>query len=57
MAGKPVDETIVTLSKHMEPGDVIVDGGNKWFQNTLRCGETLSTKGIHFIGMGNQEEK
>jgi len=52
MAGKPVDETIATLSKYMEPGDVIVDGGNEWFQNTLRRGETLSAKGIHFIGMG-----
>jgi len=52
MAGKPVDDTIATLSEHLEEGDVIVDGGNEWFKNTLRRGETLAAKGIHFIGMG-----
>lgn len=52
MAGKPVDDTIAALSEYLDKGDVIVDGGNEWFQNTLRRGETLSAKGIHFIGMG-----
>jgi len=52
MAGKPVDETIANLSKHMEKGDVIVDGGNEWFHNTLRRGKELEPKGIHFVGMG-----
>ena len=36
----------------MEPGDVIIDGGNEWFQNTLRRGRELEPKGIHFVGMG-----
>ena len=35
-AGKPVDDTIANLSAHMEEGDLIVDGGNEWFPNTLR---------------------
>lgn len=52
MAGKPVDETIAQLSKYMEPGDVIVDGGNEWFHNTLRRAKELEPKKIHFIGMG-----
>jgi len=52
MAGKPVDETIAKLSEYMEEGDVIVDGGNEWFQNTLRRSKELESKGIHFIGMG-----
>lgn len=52
MAGKPVDDTIAQLSQYMEEGDVIVDGGNEWFHNTLRRGEELKAKGIHFIGMG-----
>ena len=52
MAGKPVDETIALLTQYMEEGDVIVDGGNEWFQNTLRRSKELEVKGIHFVGMG-----
>mmetsp|Transcript_20659 Transcript_20659/g.36314 ORF Transcript_20659/g.36314 Transcript_20659/m.36314 type:complete len:488 (+) Transcript_20659:124-1587(+) len=51
-AGKPVDDTIALLSEHMEKGDVIIDGGNEWFPNSIRRAEELSSKGIHFIGMG-----
>jgi 6-phosphogluconate dehydrogenase len=52
MAGKPVDSTIALLSEHMEAGDVIIDGGNEWFPNSVRRAEELKPKGIHFIGMG-----
>ncbi|KAL7526347.1 hypothetical protein ACHAWF_001735 [Thalassiosira exigua] len=52
MAGKPVDDTIAKLSEYMEAGDVIVDGGNEWFHNTLRRSRDLEAKGIHFVGMG-----
>jgi 6-phosphogluconate dehydrogenase len=52
MAGKPVDDTIAELSKYMEKGDCVVDGGNEWFHNTLRRAKELEPKGIHFIGMG-----
>ncbi|KAL7471183.1 hypothetical protein ACHAXS_011490 [Conticribra weissflogii] len=52
MAGKPVDDTIATLSQYLEAGDVIVDGGNEWFHNTLRRAKELEPKGIHFVGMG-----
>jgi len=51
-AGKPVDETIGKLSAYMEPGDVIIDGGNEWFPNSIRRSEELKPKGINFIGMG-----
>src|SRR5688500_12036215 len=51
-AGKPVDLTIAGLTEHLEPGDIIVDGGNEWYPNTLRRGEELGQKGILFIGMG-----
>ena len=30
VAGKPVDATIEALAEHMEPGDIIIDGGNEW---------------------------
>lgn len=52
MAGKPVDETIANLSQYLDAGDVIVDGGNEWFHNTLRRAKELEPKGIHFVGMG-----
>lgn len=52
MAGKPVDSTIAQLAEHMEPGDIIIDGGNEWFPNSVRRSEELKPKGIHFIGMG-----
>lgn len=51
-AGKPVDDMISTLARYMEEGDIIVDGGNEWFHNTIRRAEFLKPKGIHFMGMG-----
>jgi len=52
MAGKPVDQTIAALSQYLEEGDVIIDGGNEWYQNTLRRAKELEAKNIHFVGMG-----
>ena len=51
-AGKPVDDTIEKLSEFLEPGDVIIDGGNEWYPNTIRRGEELAKKDIMFMGMG-----
>ena len=51
-AGKPVDETISQLAAYMEAGDVIIDGGNEWFPNSVRRAKFLEPKGIMFIGMG-----
>eukprot|EP00957_Ditylum_brightwellii_P205184 15342695-Ditylum_brightwellii.AAC.1 len=36
----------------MEEGDLIIDGGNEWFPNSVRRAEELKPKGINFIGMG-----
>jgi 6-phosphogluconate dehydrogenase len=36
----------------MEAGDVLIDGGNEWYPNTLRRGAALSALGIHYMGMG-----
>merc|ERR1719410_2358439 len=52
MAGNPVDDTIALLSRYMEEGDVIVDGGNEWYPNSIRRAQSLKPKGIHFMGMG-----
>ena len=51
-AGAPVDATIEGLSAHMEAGDIIIDGGNEWYQNTERRAEALKAKGILYLGMG-----
>ncbi|KAL7563073.1 hypothetical protein ACA910_022566 [Epithemia clementina (nom. ined.)] len=51
-AGKPVDDMVSTLARFMESGDVIVDGGNEWFPNSIRRAEFLEPRGIQFIGMG-----
>ena len=51
-AGAPVDGTIAGLVEHMEPGDIIIDGGNEWYENTERRQAALKEKGIVEIGMG-----
>ena len=50
--GRPVDETIATLARFMEAGDIIIDGGNEWFRNQITRSEYLLRKGVYFIGMG-----
>jgi 6-phosphogluconate dehydrogenase len=51
-AGKAVDETLEKLSQYLEYGDVIIDGGNEWYPNSIRRAQGLEPLGIHFIGMG-----
>nr|WP_268251733.1 NADP-dependent phosphogluconate dehydrogenase [Alicyclobacillus mali (ex Roth et al. 2021)] len=51
-AGRPVDEAISQLVPLLEPGDVIVDGGNSYFEDTRRRHKELEEKGILFIGTG-----
>jgi len=51
-AGKPVDMTIDLLLEHLEPGDLIIDGGNEWFENTERRAARVAEKGILYMGMG-----
>ncbi len=51
-AGKPVDATIQKLLPLLGRGDVVIDGGNSWFEDTLRREAELRPAGIHFIGCG-----
>mmetsp|Transcript_3604 Transcript_3604/g.6725 ORF Transcript_3604/g.6725 Transcript_3604/m.6725 type:complete len:488 (+) Transcript_3604:112-1575(+) len=51
-AGKAVDLTIEKMVEFMEPGDIIVDGGNEWFPNTVRRAKALEAKKILYMGMG-----
>src|SRR5262245_49381827 len=51
-AGAPVDEFIEHLLPVLEPGDIIIDGGNSLFQDTDRRTKYLESKGLLFIGTG-----
>ena len=51
-AGKAVDSVIASLLPHLEPGDLIIDGGNSYFEDTNRRIEELKSKNILFMGMG-----
>ncbi|KAL4195923.1 hypothetical protein AMTRI_Chr04g243490 [Amborella trichopoda] len=51
-AGRPVDQTVETLSAFMEPGDCLIDGGNEWYENTERRIEEASARGLLYLGMG-----
>src|SRR6185295_17457945 len=51
-AGKPVDEFIEHLLPHLEPGDLIIDGGNSLFTDTIRRTKYLESKGLLFVGTG-----
>ncbi|AAO44589.1 MAG: NADP-dependent phosphogluconate dehydrogenase [Tropheryma whipplei] len=51
-AGSIVDEVIARLSTFMQPGDVIIDGGNSLYTDTIRREEELKARGLHFIGLG-----
>jgi 6-phosphogluconate dehydrogenase len=51
-AGKPVDDTIDALLAGLEPGDIIIDGGNSNYKETRARAERLAAKQIHFIDAG-----
>ncbi|MGV8827737.1 MAG: decarboxylating NADP(+)-dependent phosphogluconate dehydrogenase [Breznakibacter sp.] len=51
-AGKPVDDTIEQLLPLLEPGDIIIDGGNSHFPDSDRRTQYLKEKGILYIGSG-----
>ncbi|HMI46040.1 MAG TPA: decarboxylating 6-phosphogluconate dehydrogenase [Gemmatimonadaceae bacterium] len=51
-AGKPVDETIASLLPGLSKGDVIIDGGNSNFHDTMRRAADLQAKGINLVDSG-----
>ena len=51
-AGGPTDATIEQLKPHLDKGDILIDGGNTFFEDTRRRNHELSEAGIHFIGTG-----
>ncbi|HEX8141283.1 MAG TPA: NADP-dependent phosphogluconate dehydrogenase [Pyrinomonadaceae bacterium] len=51
-AGPPVDWTIEQFKPFLEAGDILIDGGNSWFEDTRRRESALSAAGLRFIGSG-----
>ena len=51
-AGQPVDDFIEKIIPHLEPGDIIIDGGNSNYNDTIRRTAYLESKGLLFIGTG-----
>lgn len=51
-AGSPVDDFIQLLIPHLEKGDIIIDGGNSFFQDTIRRRKYLEEKGFLYMGVG-----
>ncbi|SFJ47300.1 6-phosphogluconate dehydrogenase [Halobacillus dabanensis] len=51
-AGETTDKVIESLVPHLEEGDMLIDGGNTYYEDTERRAAYLEEKGIHFIGTG-----
>ena len=51
-AGKPVDDVLAELSAVLEKGDIVIDGGNSFYKDSIRRGEELTAKGFRFIDVG-----
>ena len=51
-AGQPVDDFIDQLLPYLEPGDIIIDGGNSLYEDSIRRTKYVESRGLHFIGTG-----
>jgi 6-phosphogluconate dehydrogenase len=47
-----VDKTIADLLPHLEPGDILIDGGNSYYVDDIRRARQLAPKGIHYVDIG-----
>jgi 6-phosphogluconate dehydrogenase len=51
-AGPAVDAVLEELAGHLEVGDLLIDGGNSWFEDTVRREQALAARGLGFLGTG-----
>ena len=51
-AGDPTEQTLTALGALVSPGDVLIDGGNSNYKDTVRCAEMLQTQGVHLVDVG-----
>ncbi|HWT66062.1 MAG TPA: decarboxylating 6-phosphogluconate dehydrogenase [Terracidiphilus sp.] len=50
--GKPVDDTIAKLEPLLNPGDILIDGGNSNYKESIRRHGEVTAKGYHFVDVG-----
>jgi len=50
--GKPVDDTIAKLEPLLKPGDILIDGGNSNYKDTMRRHDEIAKKGFQFVDVG-----
>ncbi len=51
-AGKITEESVATLGDLLEPGDIIIDGGNSFYKDDIRRAKTLTGKRVHYVDCG-----
>ena len=51
-AGAPTEQTVQALSERMQPGDILIDGGNSYFKDDVRRSQQLQPRGIHYLDVG-----
>jgi len=51
-AGKPTEATIMALANQLSPGDIVVDGGNSNYKDTMRRAAALKESGLHLVDVG-----
>ncbi|HZP17674.1 MAG TPA: decarboxylating 6-phosphogluconate dehydrogenase [Terriglobales bacterium] len=51
-AGAPTESTVQALAQRMQPGDILIDGGNSYFKDDIRRSKSLAEKGIHYVDVG-----
>jgi 6-phosphogluconate dehydrogenase len=51
-AGPPVDAVLEELAGHLDDGDLLIDGGNSFFEDTVRREQALASQGLRFLGTG-----
>ena len=51
-AGDPTESTVDALAAPLSPGDIIVDGGNSNYKDTMHRAAKVSAEGLHFVDVG-----
>lgn len=51
-AGDPTEQTLQDLAKHLSAGDIVIDGGNSNYKETMRHGQTFAEQNIQFVDVG-----
>lgn len=51
-SGGPTQSVVQVLAECLEPGDIVIDGGNSNYKDTMKRGDALAERGIHFVDVG-----